>query len=566
VGYVKIKPRKPLSMVALYARVSSEQQIQAQTIASQVEAIKQRIVEDGFALDPELIFIDDGYSGASLVRPALERLRDMAAMGALDRIYAHCPDRLARKYAYQVLLIDELERHGVGIVFLNHDVGDTPEDQLLLQVQGMVAEYERAKIMERSRRGKLYAAKQGSVSAIGKAPYGYRYISVQETHGPAVYQIDLEKARTVRQIFEWAGQERVPLQEIARRLDKQGVLTSTGKSKWSRTSIWQMLKNPAYKGSAAFGRTRVGPRRRCLRPPRGAPEQPRRAVSLYHNPRDEWISIAVPAIVSVDLFETVQEHLEQNRKRFRQRRRGASYLLQGLLVCKSCGYAYYGQPTKKRYGPGKCYRYEYYRCTGTDAYRFEGQRVCRNKTIRVDRLDEAVWLDVCSLLKDPNRITQEYERRLHRGGQKDRSEQLEVIAKNVKRGIGRLIDAYQEALIDRTEFEPRLEQSKKRLAGLNEQIMAIQQEQHEAQNLRLVVGQLETFAQMVEGGLEQAEWTAKREIIRTLVKHIEIDEEAAKIAYRVNDLPFAKTPEKGFSQHCSKRVCMNLWPKKSRCV
>lgn len=559
-GYVKIKPEKPLSMVALYARVSSEQQIQAQTIASQVEAIKQRIVEDGFALDPELIFIDDGYSGASLVRPALERLRDMAAMGALDRIYAHCPDRLARKYAYQVLLIDELERYGVGIIFLNHDVGDTPEDQLLLQVQGMVAEYERAKIMERSRRGKLHAAQHGSVSAIGKAPYGYRYISVQETHGPAVYQIDLEKARTVRQIFEWAGQERVPLQEIARRLDKQGVLTSTGRSKWSRTSIWQMLKNPAYKGSAAFGRTRVGPRRRCLRPPRGAPEQPRRAVSLYHNPRDEWISISVPAIVSVDLFETVQEHLEQNRKRFRQRRRGASYLLQGLLVCKSCGYAYYGQPAKKRYGPGKCYRYEYYRCTGTDAYRFEGQRVCRNKTIRVDRLDEAVWLDVCSLLRDPNRITQEYERRLHRGGQKDRSEQLEAIAKNVKRGIGRLIDAYQEALIDRTEFEPRLEQSKKRLAGLNEQVMAIQQEQHEEQNLRLVVGQLETFAQMVEGRLEQAEWTAKREIIRTLVKHIEIDEEAAKIFYRVNDLPFVKTPEKGFSQHCSKRVCIHLWP------
>lgn len=559
-GYVKIKPEKPLSMVALYARVSSEQQIQAQTIASQVEAIKQRIVEDGFALDPELIFIDDGYSGASLVRPALERLRDMAAMGALDRVYAHCPDRLARKYAYQVLLIDELERYGVGIVFLNHDVGDTPEDQLLLQVQGMIAEYERAKIMERSRRGKLHAAQQGSVSAIGKAPYGYRYISVQETHGPAVYQIDLEKARTVRQIFEWAGQARVPLQEIARRLDKQGVLTSTGKSKWSRTSIWQILKNPAYKGSAAFGRTRVGPRRRCLRPPRGAPEQPRRAVSLYHNPCDEWISIAVPAIVSVDLFETVQEHLEQNRKRFRQRRRGASYLLQGLLVCKSCGYAYYGQLTKNRYGPGKCYRYEYYRCTGTDAYRFEGQRVCHNKTIRVDRLDEAVWLDICSLLKNPNRIMQEYERRLHRGGQKDRSEQLEAIAKNVKRGIGRLIDAYQEALIDRTEFEPRLEQSKKRLAQLNEQIMAIQQEQHEEQNLRLVVGQLETFAQMVEGGLEQAEWAAKREIIRTLVKHIEIDEKAAKIFYRVNELPFVKTPEKGFSQHCSKRVCIHLWP------
>ena len=162
-GYVEVKTRKSLGMAALYARVSSEQQTQAQTITSQVDAIKQRMVQDGFALDPEMVFIDDGYSGASLTRPALERLRDMAAMGTLDRVYAHCPDRLARKYAYQVLLIDELERCGVEVIFLNHDVGDSPEDQLLLQVQGMVAEDERAKIMERSRRGKLHAARQGSV-------------------------------------------------------------------------------------------------------------------------------------------------------------------------------------------------------------------------------------------------------------------------------------------------------------------------------------------------------------------------------------------------------------------
>jgi site-specific DNA recombinase len=559
-GYVGLKSRKSLGRAALYARVSSEQQIQTQTIDSQVESIKQRMVQDGLDLDPELFFIDDGYSGASLQRPALERLRDMAAMGALDRIYAHCPDRLARKYAYQVLLIDELERCGVEIVFLNHDVGDSPEEQLLLQVQGMVAEYERAKIMERSRRGKLHAARQGSVSAIGKAPYGYRYISGKETHGQAVYQIDLEKARTVRQIFGWAGQERVPLQEIGRRLDQQGILTPTGKNKWSRTSIWQILKNPAYRGSAAFGRTHAGPKRRTLRPPRGAPEQPRRAVSVYHNPRDQWIWIDVPAIVSPELFETVQEQLAQNRKKFRQHRRGASYLLQGLLVCKHCGYAYYGKPAQRRTYRDKTYRYGYYRCIGTDAYRYEGHRVCDNKPVRIDRLDEAVWQDVCLLLKNPSRITQEYERRLHRGHRKDQVDQLEAIARTVKRGLGRLIDAYQESLIDRTEFEPRLEQSRQRLAHLNEQIQALDQEQNEEQNLRLVVGQLESFTQKVEGSLEQADWTTKRDIIRTLVKHIEIDQEAVKVAYRVNDLPFAQTPEKGCGQHCSKRVLLYLWP------
>ncbi len=284
------------------------------------------------------------------------------------------------------MLIDELKRYGIEIVFFNHDVGGSPEEQLLLQVQGMVAEYERAKIMERSRRGKLHAARQGSVSAIGKAPYGYRYISGKETHGQAIYQIDLEKARTVRQMFEWSGQERVPLQGIGRRLDNQGILTPTGKNKWSRTSIWQILKNPAYKGTAAYGRTHAGPRRRTLRPPRGAPEQPRRDVSVCHNPRDKWIWIDVSAIVTPDLFETVQEQLAQSRKKVRQHRRGTSYLLQGVLVCKHCEYAYYGHQAQRRSPQDKSYRYGYYRCIGTDAYRFEGQRVCSNKPVRVDRL------------------------------------------------------------------------------------------------------------------------------------------------------------------------------------
>lgn len=138
---------------AIYARVSSEQQAAAHTIASQVAALRTRVVQDGLALIPEMEFIDEGYSGATLVRPALERLRDLVATGVVDRLYLHSPDRLARKYAYQVLLIDEFERHGVEVIFLNRELGRSPEDDLLLQVQGMMAEYERAKIIERHRRG-----------------------------------------------------------------------------------------------------------------------------------------------------------------------------------------------------------------------------------------------------------------------------------------------------------------------------------------------------------------------------------------------------------------------------
>ena len=171
--------------VALYARVSSEQQAEAKTIESQLAEMRTRLVTDGFELAHILEFIDEGYSGSTLVRPSLERLRDVAAAGGLDRLYVHCPDRFARNYAYQVLLLDELTQQGVEVIFLNRPLGQTPEDQLLLQVQGVIAEYERAKFLERSRRGKRHAAQEGHVGILCHAPYGYRYITKQEGAGTA---------------------------------------------------------------------------------------------------------------------------------------------------------------------------------------------------------------------------------------------------------------------------------------------------------------------------------------------------------------------------------------------
>jgi site-specific DNA recombinase len=156
--------------VALYARVSSERQAESNTIASQLAALRQRIQRDGFALEEELTFVDDGCSGRTLIRPALERLRDQVASGALDRLYLHSPDRLARQFAYQCVLVEEFQHAGVAVVFLNHALGRSPEDDLLLQVQGVIAEYERAKISERSRRGKLHAAHAGRVNVLSAAP------------------------------------------------------------------------------------------------------------------------------------------------------------------------------------------------------------------------------------------------------------------------------------------------------------------------------------------------------------------------------------------------------------
>ena len=397
---------------AIYARVSSDQQTTDKTIASQLAALEARLAQEGLRVAPEHRFLDEGYSGATLVRPALERLRDAAAAGALDRVYVHAPDRLARRYAYQVLLVDELRRAGVEIVFLNRAIGLSPEDDLLLQVQGMVAEYERAKILERSRRGKRHAAREGAVSVLSGAPYGYRYIGKRDGGGCARYQVDEEEARIVRLIFGWVGRDRVSIGEVCRRLQRQGYPTRGGKRAWDRTTVWGILRNPAYAGAAAFGKTRVGPRPVRLRPVRGGSEQPRRAYGVYGVPPAEWLRVPVPALIDGGLFEAVREQLEENRRRNRQGARGQRYLLQGLLVCRRCGYAYYGKAISLPAAKGKPRAYAYYRCCGSDAHRFGGQRVCSNAQVRTDRLDAAVWHEVERLLREPARIATEYERRL----------------------------------------------------------------------------------------------------------------------------------------------------------
>lgn len=215
---------------AFYARVSGEQQATAHTIESQIAALSERASSDGTPVPPERQFVDNGYSGATLIRPALDRLRDFVSVGAIDKIYVHSPDRLARNYAYQVLLLDEWRRRGVEVVFLNRPLGQSPEDDLLLQVQGIVAEYELAKIMERSRRGKKHAAQNGSLNVMSGAPFGYRYVPVREGAGFARFEPVAEQARVVQQIFSWIGRDRCSLAEVCRRLHKAGMPTATGKS------------------------------------------------------------------------------------------------------------------------------------------------------------------------------------------------------------------------------------------------------------------------------------------------------------------------------------------------
>jgi len=542
--------------VAMYARVSSDQQTQAQTIDSQVAALRARVTADDCVLLPECEFIDEGYSGATLVRPGLERLRDLGASGGIERLYVHSPDRLARKYAYQVLLIDEFQRMGIEVVFLNRELSQSPEDELLLQVQGMVAEYERAKILERSRRGKRHAAQVGSVNVLRGAPYGYQYVSKHEGGGSAPYDIIEEEARVVRQVFTWIGQERLSIGEVCRRLQRAEERTRTGRTQWDRSVVWGILKNPAYKGTAAFGKTRSGPLRPRLRAQRNGSLQPRHAVSEYDVPREDWVFIPVPALIEEALYAAVQEQLAENRRRARQSQRGARYLLQGLLVCKVCGYAYYGKPLSPSTRKNRPRAYAYYRCVGTDGYRFGGQRVCANTQMRTDLVEIAVWQEVCQLLNDPQRLEREYHRRGHtrpRGAKWETPESLRAQISKLQRGMARLIDGYAEGLIEKVEFEPRIKRMKQRVTVLEDQLQQLADEAVQQRELTLLIGQLEEFVTKVQRNLAAADWEMKREIIRALVRRVEIDKQEVTVVFRVGPDLSGQRPEQQSSQHCWRR-------------
>ena len=247
-----------MRIAAIYARVSSEQQREENTIASQTASLIEFAQSHDLEVPKEWVFEDEGYSGATLERPGLERVRDLAAEGQIQVVLAYSPDRLSRKYAYQILLIEELARHGVDTLFVKSPRGDSAEDQLLVQFQGMIAEYERAQILERSRRGKRHRAQLGEVSVLSNAPYGYRYIRKTD-EAPATYLIEEAEARVVRRIFEMYTVEGLSIGEITRRLNTERIPTRRA-SRWERSVVWAVLRNPAYRGAACFGKTRASAR------------------------------------------------------------------------------------------------------------------------------------------------------------------------------------------------------------------------------------------------------------------------------------------------------------------
>jgi site-specific DNA recombinase len=519
-----------MKMAAIYARVSSEQQRAENTIASQTASLIEFAKSHDLEVPKEWVFEDEGYSGATLERPGLERVRDLAAEGQIQVALAYSPDRLSRKYAYQILLIEEFARHGAETVFVKSPQGDSAEDQLLVQFQGMIAEYERAQILERSRRGKRHRAQAGEVSVMSGAPYGYRYIRKTDEM-PAAYVVDEAEARIVRRVYEMYTVEGLSIGEITRRLNTEGVPARKA-SRWERSVVWGVLRNPAYRGVACFGKTRISARTRVMRPQRRRGTTTPSITAGHQRPREEWIEIPVPALVTEESFARAQELLYQNKIRSR-RRTIAPSVVQGLVSCAKCGYALSRTSTQTT-----ARKIHYYKCIGSDSWRKLGGPVCDNgRFIRQEFLDQIVWTEVIRLLEEPALIHQELDRRLAAARTSDptakREQSLQRELTHVGKGIERLLTAYQEGLLSLEQLRERMPALRHRQQTLSAELQAIADRTNDRATFLRLAETLTAFLARLRSAAETLSVIERQKIVRLLVKDVLVGEDTITIRHSI---------------------------------
>ena len=504
---------------ALYARVSTERQEKEETIESQLAAITRHADRGGLRHSPALTYTDDGYSGTWLDRPALDELRDHAREGRFDVVVVLCPDRLARRYAYQVLLLEELKRVGIEVLFCERPINDSPDDQLLLQVQGAIAEYERAKMLERCRRGRLHRARQG-VLAPPRTPYGYVY-SARKYGGDGQIRIHEKEAAMVRQIFAWYAEEGATLYRVVKKLNASPWKPRSGKA-WSHPTVLSILHCEWYVGRAYYGRRshRMQPRSR------DGMESPGAKRIRTDKPRSEWIEVSVPRILDDELFARVQERIQESR-RFSKRclKREGVYLLRGLLKCGVCGYTYFGHTQTRRSKYEGRVEHAYYGCRRTSPSAVQGgDKPCTNTRLLAAGVEEVVWTTVRDLLLDSDALAREISAWLHEttADSKDSDRQKLATARlnDLRKQRERLIDAYQSGVLDLADFRSRKEEIEDRTLAVEHELAELRStESRRELAVRQAAGAQAVVAQLRDR-LRNPDFNLKRAILRLAVEKV----------------------------------------------
>ncbi|MDQ2729874.1 MAG: recombinase family protein [Actinomycetota bacterium] len=500
--------------VGIYARVSTEAQEARGTIGSQLEALRAKVAAGSDELVAE--FVDDGYSGARLDRPGLDSLRDAAQGGVIDAIWCLSPDRLARAYAYQVLILDELARHRVPVFFTDAPPLDDPQARLLVQVQGVIAEYEKAKFAERERRGKLFRARAGEVLS-HKVPYGYRRVP-RSPAGPAHVIVHEPEAAVVRRMFaEYLGG--AGIRRIAINLRADGVASPDGKPIWPLATIGRLLRNEAYIGRLYWNRTS-----NSYDPALGRERQTRR-------PRDEWIEIPIPAIVDTDSFEAVEGAARDNSGFASRRTQPDTFLLRRLVRCGHCGVKVTCHTTIRGQRAGRGPQTaRYYSCPHRDPLRAGGEdRRCPERRIRADELDTFVFDQVRQLLARPDLLAAGETAIAAQTPAPDNEIVAAQLAHIDRRIDGaeaerrRLADLYQTGVIDTTEMTKRAGELDARRHHLDQQRHALADRHTELSEHNRLTRHVEAFAERALATLDDTDFAQRQQLLRLVLEDVRVE-------------------------------------------
>ena len=513
--------------IAIYSRVSTGHQVEHQTIEQQIERLTAHVgthATKGWTLDPAQVFRDDGYSGAALARPGLDRLRDAIKGREVDRVLVTAPDRLARNYVHQMVLLEEWARAGCVAEFLDRPMSDDPHDHLLLQIRGAVAEYERTLIAERMRRGRLAKLRAGTLLPWTRAPYGYR-LSPDRPRDPRGVTLDPAEAAVVAELFAMYREPGVSLMRLAMHLDARGLPTPLGAPQWSCATVRGILRNPTYTGQVHAQRSQYRPptHRRSATHPIGRPHG-----TAVPQPTECWLLVGqVPAMVSQAQFDEVQAKLATNRSFARRNNTAHRYLLRALVSCGCCGLACTGRVNG---------RYGYYSCRGKQPSTYSRHATCcPARHTPVGQLDALVWQDLCTLLSEPEPLAAAVAR-AHGGAwlPQELLARREILRRgraHLHQQLERLTDAYLRAVIPLDEYERRrrdLEQRVQALAGQEEQL------RDDAERQRQLAGfaaALESFRERVQGGLAQASFEQRRELVMLLIDRVVVTDADVEIRY-----------------------------------
>jgi site-specific DNA recombinase len=500
---------------ALYARVSTARQEQEQTVGSQLAALKAAAAAAEVLLADEHHYVDEGYSGSRLDRPALDRLRDAAAEGLLDVVFVHCLDRLARNFVHQQILVEELQKRGVDVHFVERPIGERPEDRLLMQMQGVIAEYERAKILERTRRGKLHKVKTGQLLPFTSAPYGYEIVRTPEAPKGAVV-IDEVQAEHVRAMFRWACDDELSVSAIARRLNALGVAPRHAR-RWSTTTIWRMLTNPVYAGRAYYGKSEVvEPRKSKLGTYRKAIKS-----STARKPRELWHEQRVPAIVDDARVKQATEAMAR-RRRLASRNIKHDYLLRMLVTCGHCGLRMAASCAD--FGAGKP-RYFYYVCNGRKQTAETGRATrCTAPSIRSEQLDAVAWDALVGWIKSPQMLREQVatwkDARPSKAQCTADAQREEKTIRQLDAQIARLVDAYQLGAVTVDELKARRERLSSARDAAHLRLQQLRGDNLSHDRAESLADDIAAFAATLTDGIEALDFAGRQRLVRLLVERV----------------------------------------------